>query len=254
MASGYVANSICDILLQTTQIGLFPYVAFLVDLMSIDPDVGVIAIEILPISMRMSPPPLSREGMLDAVTNILDFHSFEDIVLVGHSYGTIIAAHMLRDPVLSKRFSSMLLMDPIPFLLHLPAVAYNFVYRDPRTANEWQLWYFTSRDLDISRTLARHFFWTENILWKEDLVDKNVGVVLSGRDQIVDTREVWHYLTGEDLPNDQSGTAPLGWKKDNWEVLYYPDLDHANVFDTATLRQPIIGIITKFSDADASSG
>ncbi|KAI0244982.1 hypothetical protein BJV78DRAFT_1287169 [Lactifluus subvellereus] len=38
--------------------------------------------------------------------------------------------------------AATLLIDPIPFLLHYPTVAYNFVYRQPRRANEWQLWYF----------------------------------------------------------------------------------------------------------------
>jgi hypothetical protein len=33
----------------------------------------------------------------------------------------------------------VLLIDPITFLLHHPAVAYNFLYRYPRHANEWQL-------------------------------------------------------------------------------------------------------------------
>lgn len=241
-----------DFGLQSPQIGLLPYVPFLAELLSEDPDVGLIAVEILSISMRITPAPLDRKAMLEAITQILDFHSFQDVVLVGHSYGTIIAAHMLRDPVLSTRVVASLLVDPIPFLLHLPAVAYNFVYRTPRMANEWQLWYFTGRDLDISRTLSRHFFWAQNILWKEDLVDHRISVVLSGRDQIVDTREVWQYLTGEALPSPNPGVSHSSWQKDNWEVLYFPDLDHSNVFDTAALRRPVVSMITKFTEIDNS--
>ena len=210
-----------------SQIGLYPYVPFLRELAARDPDVGIIAIENLSISMRISPPPLSRPALLNAILSLLDAHSFPRVVVAGHSYGTVVAAHMLRSPALRARISAWLLVDPIPFLLHRPAVAYNFVYRPPRAANEWQLWYFASRDPDIARALARHFFWSENILWKEDLDGLRVAVVLSERDQIVDVKEVREYLTSE-----ESGEERFRWKEGDLEVLYYRNLDHAQVFDT----------------------
>ncbi|KAI0771077.1 Alpha/Beta hydrolase protein [Trametes elegans] len=222
-------------------IGLWPYTPFFSDLIAVDPDVGIIAVENLSISMHISAPPLTRGAMLDALLELLDAHGLARVVVAGHSYGTIIAAHMLRDARLSPRVSAWLLVDPIPFLLHLPAVAYNFVYRAPRTANEWQLWYFASRDPDIARALARHFFWTENILWKEDLEGKRVAIVLSGKDQIVDSKEVRRYLTGEDHDD-----IKFRWKTDELEVLYYPGVDHAQVFDTEERRKPMVEILKKF--------
>ncbi|RDX49812.1 alpha/beta-hydrolase [Lentinus brumalis] len=223
-------------------IGLWPYRTFFNDLIEADPNVGIIAIENLSISMRISKPPLSRTEMLEALTELLDAHDIPRVVVAAHSYGTVIAAHMLRDPQLSKRVSSYVLIDPIPFLLHLPAVAHNFVYRQPRTANEWQLWYFASRDPDVARALARHFFWAENILWKEDLEGHDVAVVLSGRDQIVDAKEVWQYLTGE-----QIDAVRFRWEKDRLRVLYYPELDHAQVFDTKERRRPFVQIALEFT-------
>ncbi len=228
--------------LTGTQIGLWPYRTFFNDLIEADPNVGIIAIENLSISMRISKPPLSRTEMLEALTELLDAHDIPRVVVAAHSYGTVIAAHMLRDPQLSKRVSSYVLIDPIPFLLHLPAVAHNFVYRQPRTANEWQLWYFASRDPDVARALARHFFWAENILWKEDLEGHDVAVVLSGRDQIVDAKEVWQYLTGE-----QIDAVRFRWEKDRLRVLYYPELDHAQVFDTKERRRPFVQIALEFT-------
>ncbi|KAI0351556.1 alpha/beta-hydrolase [Trametes cingulata] len=222
-------------------IGLWPYVPFFGDLVEADPDVGIIAIENLSISMRISQPPLSRAEMLEALTELLDAHDIPRVVVAAHSYGTVVAAHMLRDPSLGPRVSAWLLVDPIPFLLHLPSVAYNFVYRPPRTANEWQLWYFASRDPDIARALARHFFWAENILWKEDLHGKEVAVVLCGKDQIVDAAEVRRYLTGE-----EDSEIKFRWEKDGLEVLYYPELDHSKVFDTKDLRRPLVEILDRF--------
>ncbi|KAI0647630.1 Alpha/Beta hydrolase protein [Trametes meyenii] len=222
-------------------IGLWPYAPFLADLVKADPDVGIIAIENLSISMRISPPPLTREAMLESILELLDAHGLDRVIVVGHSYGTVVAAHILRDPKLSARVSAWLLIDPIPFLLHLPAVAYNFVYRPPRTANEWQLWYFASRDPDIARALARHFFWAENILWKEDLAGKEVAVVLSGKDQILDAAEVRRYLTDE-----EDGEIRFRWKTAGLEVLYYSDLDHSQVLDTPARRRPMVDIIQRF--------
>ncbi|EJF60429.1 hypothetical protein DICSQDRAFT_63022 [Dichomitus squalens LYAD-421 SS1] len=224
-------------------IGLWPYVSFLQELANADPEVGIIATECLAISMRISPTPLSRPEMLTALTALLNAHSVPRVVVVAHSYGTVHAAHMLRDPTLSARVSAWVFIDPIPFLLHQPSVAYNFVYREPRAANEWAVWYYASRDPDIARTLARHFFWTENILWKEDVAGRDVVVVLSELDQIVDAREVRRYLT-----DDEADEPKFRWEKDGLQVLWYRGIDHAQVFDTKTRRGPLVRILRSFAE------
>jgi pimeloyl-ACP methyl ester carboxylesterase len=211
--------------------------------MDVDDDTGVLVIEILPISMRMTPPILHRTSTCLAISQILASHNIDRFVVAAHSYGTVITSHMLRSPDLGPRIAAMLLIDPIPFLLHLPDVAYNFVYRKPRTANEWQLWYFASRDPDVSRSLSRHFFWTESVMWKEDLEGRQVGISLSGCDQIVGTAEVRKYLTGEDEMKEM-------WEKCGLQVLFYPDLDHAMVFDTKDRRFPLVNILRKFVRVD----
>jgi len=161
------------------------------------------------------------------------------MTLVSHSYGTVLATHMLHDQFVSPLISSMLFIDPIPFLLHLPNVAFNFVYREPLLANEWKIWYFASRDADISRALSRHFFWAENVLWKEELDGRKVGVVLCGADQIVNVKEVGKYLTGEQELNRR-------WEMDGLEVLFYPGLDHGVVFNTKERRKPMLDIVGRF--------
>ncbi|KAI0685398.1 Alpha/Beta hydrolase protein [Cytidiella melzeri] len=222
-------------------IGLWPYTPFLAEIVVRDPDVGIIAVENLPISMRISPPPMTRAEMLEALAAVLRAHAFESYVVCGHSYGTVVAAHMMREPTFSARVAGWILVDPIPFLLHQPSVAYNFVYREPKTANEWQLWYFASRDPDIARALARNFFWAENILWKDDLKGRKVGVSLVERDQIVDAESVRKYLTDEDTPSDL-------WVSEDkqLEVLWYRDLDHAQVFDDHAPRKLLDDVLARF--------
>lgn len=233
-------------------IGLWPYTAFFADIVASDPDVGILAFEDLSVSMRISPPPLRRDELLAALPMILDHHGLDKFVLVGHSYGTVVQAHILRHPPLAARVAGWLFIDPIPFLLHQPAVAYNFVYRTPRTANEWQLWYFASRDPDIARALARYFFWSQNILFREDLLGKDVGVVLSGADQIVDAEEVRAYLTGE-AEKKSRWVSSEGGGEGGLEVLWHPTLDHAQVFDTKERRAPVVAIVSRLARAGASA-
>ena len=61
--------------------------------------------------------------------------------------------------------------------------------------------------------MSRHFFWTENILRKEELEGKYICVVLSGDDQIVDAGEVRKYLTG--------GEEERRWGKGELEVFFF---------------------------------
>jgi pimeloyl-ACP methyl ester carboxylesterase len=281
-------------------IGLLPYVPFFRELAAQDPDVGILAVEILPISMHITETPLVRDAMCDAITRILNAHGLRRIVLAGHSYGTAISAFLLRrqwgsvdrplpaspsqgtnhgtngahdgDGDSDNLIAATLLMDPIPFLLHYPAVAYNFVYREPRRANEWQLWYFASRDADIARALSRHFFWFESVLFREDVLrsagakDEGlreavsthkpmpVTVMLAGRDQIVDAPAVRAYLTGcdEQVTQRTEGAegSPSRWAQDELEVLYYPELDHATVLDTPRRRAPLLQVLRRFVRLD----
>ena len=280
-------------------IGLLPYTPFLRELAAQDPDVGILAIEILPISMHITGPPLARDAICDAITRILNAHGLRRIVLAGHSYGTAVSAYLLRRqwgsmdrPLIPPTsttpgstyqsslvgdngddrdggdlIAATLLMDPIPFLLHYPAVAYNFMYRQPRYANEWQLWYFASREPDTSRALARHFFWFESVLFREDVLRSAgapgvedgrivmpVAVSLAGRDQIVDAPAVHAYLTGGEECTQGVAGAPNRWAQDSLEVLYYPELDHATVFDTQQRRAPILEVLHRFVRLEESKG
>ena len=63
----------------------------------------------------------------------------------------------------------MVLLDPVTFLLCDPAIASNFLHRVPRTVLELLMHFFVSRELFIAHTLSRHFSWSHNALFVEDL-------------------------------------------------------------------------------------
>lgn len=189
--------------------------------------------------MHITHPPFPRAQMNATISRILDAHNLDRVVLISHSYGTGLSAQVLHDPSLAPRIAATLFIDPIPFLLHHPSVAYNFLYRTPKTANEWQLWYFASRDADTARALGRHFHWFENVLFKEELEGKKVAVSVSGQDQIINGPGVRRYLTGEE-------EARAYWEKDGLEVLWNPELDHATVFDTVERRKRLLDVVARF--------
>jgi pimeloyl-ACP methyl ester carboxylesterase len=200
-------------------IGLYPYVNFLSDLNSThglessDPDdqVGIIAVELLPISFRLTHAALSKDARCAEISMILASHGWDKVVLVTHSYGSVVATHLLSSPLTRAHIGPLVLIDPVTILLHLPDVAYNFTRRKPQKASEHQLYYFASMDMGVAHTLSRHFFWSENVIWADDLRGRDVTVSLAGRDLIVNTAAVSRYLAGEvDRQRGESGRGPKG--------------------------------------------
>ena len=219
-------------------IGLYPYVNFLAKVNSLGSDdaldgqIGIIAVEIMPISFRLTTEMPEKHQLCTEILKIVKKHRWEKFVLVSHSYGSVVSTHLLKEPQIANRIGPVMLIDPVSFLLHLPDVAYNFTCRQPRRANEYQLYYFASMDMGVAHTLARRFFWSENILWKDDVRGHRLAVSMGGRDLIVDTPTVRRYLSDnkEEVEKNtvlreksRTGAPP--------DVLWFPHKDHAQVFD-----------------------
>lgn len=277
-------------------VGLYPYTNFLREINKGLPsyeEIGVIALEIMPVSFRLSPAPLSASELSKEISKILEYHGYDRVVLAVHSYGSVIGTHLLHDRVMNSKIADILLIDPVSVLLHLPDVAYNFVRRKPRTAAEWQLWYFASMDLGVARALGRYFFWSENIVWKEDLDldNRRVTVSLAGRDLIVDTEAVGRYLVSEDgdtparrrvkmwereaisqdssdlddehedldSDDDRAKLVEENWKHRHWrgeglEVLWFDHLDHAQVFDKEVTRERLVNVLRTYCRIEEIGG
>jgi pimeloyl-ACP methyl ester carboxylesterase len=250
-------------------IGLIPYIPFLTALNAnslADSTIGILAIELLPISFRISAPLPKVTELISQISTIIQRHGITSFILVTHSYGSVLNTHMIRSPALGPRIFATILVDPVTLLLHTPPVAYNFTLRKPRLANERQLYYFASKDMMVAHTLHRSFFWSANVVWKEDLLSlepgmldtgsktaekegsanpkkRHVTVFLGGRDLIVDTKAVAEYLTADEPPSSFSSsttTSPDKWKNTeagwtsqdgNLKVVWCGVCDHAQIFD-----------------------
>ncbi|KAA8899174.1 hypothetical protein FN846DRAFT_782440 [Sphaerosporella brunnea] len=231
-------------------IGLHPYVGFLHELAKeAGEGVGIVAVEIMALSMRICRDPMRASEFSSQMLQILNHHNITKFVLAGHSYGTVISTHLLHCPIIGPRIDSLVLIDPITFLLHLPNVAYNFTCRVPRSANQVQLDYFAAKDPAISHTICRHFFWRENILWKEELRGRKCAVVLSGRDLLVDSESVWEYLTEGQAQEMDVFSREDAAKREELTVLWYGDLDHAQVFERRKRRERLVVTVARFAKA-----
>jgi pimeloyl-ACP methyl ester carboxylesterase len=235
-------------------IGLYSYAQFLAQINKDDArspedgEVGIIAVEIMPISFRITGEMPSKDELVRQIDMILEAHGWDQVVLASHSYGSVISTHLLQNPKTSRKIGPVLLIDPVTFLLHLPDVCYNFTARKPRRANEFQLWYFACTDMMVAHTLARHFFWTDNIMFKDELRGRNATISLGGRDQIADTNTVGKYISGIDLRSED-----MSWKDKDWvgvglETIWWSTCDHAQVFERKDGRRKLGEVVRKYAE------
>jgi len=238
-------------------IGLVTYTDFFADLIKQDikkrsDQVGMLAIEIMPISFRITTPALKSQDMVRQITQILQLHGWDKrkFVLAANSYGTIIAAHLLRSPSISASINSMVLVDPVTVWVHMGDVAYNFTAKTPHSASEHQLHYFACTDIGAAHTVTRRFVWTENVLWKDELKNKKAGLIVSGRDIILDGRRLRDFLIEGEPEITRSGISAVPGAElvetGNREILWFKHLNHAEVFDFKKERRLLAEMVWRY--------
>ncbi|RMZ76871.1 hypothetical protein DV738_g4674, partial [Chaetothyriales sp. CBS 135597] len=200
-------NELPILFLHGIGVGLFPYMGFLTEInrgrdVKKDGKIGILAVEILPISSRLTSAMFRKDDLCDQLRGVLLRHGFDRFVLMSHS-----------------------------------------------SAVEWFLWYYGSRDIGVAHTLFRTFFWSENILWKEDVLNHRCIVFLGEKDSIVNANKVLAYLRdGEEVDgNKKVAAAVVDGDKNPPEtssplnVFWCQNLDHGQVFVTPTWRARLKG-------------
>lgn len=223
--------------------------------------IGLIAIETLPISFRMSHPALLHEDLCTEILSILDHHGWNKFVLTSASYGTAISSQLLRDNRIAPRIGPMILVDPIPFLLHLPDTTYNFTRRKPRSVTEIFLHYFASTDMGAAHTLCRRFFWNDCILWKEDLMNcgRRTTVVFSERDMVIDAHAIGEYLTRnsnltaiEDRGREDGEWKSRWWTGGELDILWFEGIDHGEILNAPIDRKILIEVVLNYCRGEST--
>ncbi|KAF2666231.1 alpha beta hydrolase fold family [Microthyrium microscopicum] len=244
--------------------GLRTYTGFLKDFIERDAledddgQVGIIALEIMPISMRITKAIPPRTEMLSEIFKILDYHGWDKFVIVGHSFGTIIATHLLQKLGDTGRVGPLLLVDPVTLSIHWGDIPYNFLYRHPRKASEWQLHYFISTDMGAAHSITRNFDWTQNVLWREDMRGRVITVALADADIVMDTFAIRKYLVDDDNLNAQVYNAKDLTQEDGFrryhqrleqrglDIIWYEGLNHADIWDRARTWAPLVEILNGY--------
>ena len=216
----------------------------------------------MPISARITGEMPDHETLTRDLFAILDRHGWTNVVLAANSYGSTLVPHLLRHPPSAARIAALTLVDPVALLLHEPSVAHNFTRRRPRSAPEWQVHYFSSTDMCVAHTLARRFFWAQNILWKEELTAgrRRATVALGGCDCIVDTEAVGRYLAGEQrgyerfvageegpASDEEDDWRSLAWRGEGLDVLWFAQCDHAQIFDRKADYRRVVEVLRSYS-------
>ncbi|KAF6808933.1 alpha beta hydrolase fold family [Colletotrichum sojae] len=237
-------------------VGLLPYLLWL---WSIPKDVGVLCIEIQPVSSRICPPLPPTDELVAGMDAIIQQQNYNDFVFVGNSFGTLFASPLLQKPNLAKRIDSIVLIDPVSLLLHLPAVAYNFTRRKPTWGNEWEIW-FIATDAMVAHTLARRFRWQDFILWTPQLQGKRTTIVLGGEDCVTDPDAVASYVYFGDLNYSRAdkhewATTPKRWSgQGELELMYLAGKDHGQAFLSIKDMPQIANVVLAYTKLDGFLG
>jgi len=174
-----------------------PYIRFIFKLsLSKAP---IFLIELPHVSMKMASRAPSIPDTVREIQMALSERGFKQAVWVGHSLGSTIVAGACR--YISKSVSSVVLLDPVCFLLHHPDVVFNFVHRKPNCVSSWIIRFFAGLELFISRFIGRQFHWYHSYLWA-NAVPANTKVYLSVNDVLVPSARVAKYLNEHNVENE----------------------------------------------------
>ncbi|KAF2007615.1 hypothetical protein P154DRAFT_593145 [Amniculicola lignicola CBS 123094] len=230
-------------------VGLFPYLLFL---SKIPKDVGILAIEVLPTSSRITRGlPLPLDIMCE-FGDIVTQQNLPNFVMIGNSFGTFFTRQFLDSQYLSSRMHSIIMLDPVTVLLGMPDTAANFTTRVPVEANEWELWWAAQTEPDIAFNLSRRFCWREHVVWKEDLVGKPVTLIMGGKDCIVNPIAIASYIT-RDYPTPDGELERERWTKsiETWtgeglELVWLEGYDHGQWLMSSKVLPKITKIIESY--------
>mmetsp|Transcript_81808 Transcript_81808/g.231875 ORF Transcript_81808/g.231875 Transcript_81808/m.231875 type:complete len:456 (-) Transcript_81808:549-1916(-) len=130
------------------------------------------------------------------VVEALEAHGVDRCIAVGHSFGSLPVAWLIRQH--PGKVSRCVLVDPVALFLNLPDVCVNFLYRQPRTMMGLVMKLFGAREFGIARTLMRHFFWTDSVLFPE-MLPAHSSIILMGKDRVLPVRDI--YTSAKKVPS-----------------------------------------------------
>jgi pimeloyl-ACP methyl ester carboxylesterase len=186
------------------------------------------------VAMQLQSTVPTSEQVVQELIQLVISEGHQTACFVAHSLGTTAISWLLHHPEGMKIVGASVLLDPVTFLLCDPTVATKFVYKDPTTTLDFMMHFFVSRELFIANSLSRHFSWSENILFVEELeyassfqgaTGVQHTIVISTEDTIIPVAPVMRYLANK--AKSLTGSSKYGT---SFEILYFEGLLHGEMF------------------------
>ena len=204
--------------------------------------VEIDAIKIKSMQFEMPTP----KNFSSAVMDIIKRHNFSQVSVVGHSFGSITAGWFVK--AYPEAVSHITLLDPVSILLCFPDVAYNFIYRPPSTLMQYLIYFFASRELTISHTLHRLFYWYNNIILLDE-IPSNIGVLvgIGGSDEVLNAASVYEYTEKCAIKRKEAEAKKLTASEDCAEIIthYWPNFSHAEILMRTDAQASLISAMNQ---------
>ncbi|KAJ7498836.1 hypothetical protein FB451DRAFT_1117567 [Mycena latifolia] len=154
--------------------------------------------------------------------------STRGVTMLSHSNGSYLHAWCLkRYPELISRSC---FVDPVTFCSWEGDACYNFLYRRCSSGVDLLIRYFVGTELGVANLMRRHFDWSSNALWYEEIPNARIPsktlFLLGGRDDIINAERVKKYLTSHGVrkglsynPTGRHGEALMSGGMQHAEVM-----------------------------------
>ncbi|KAH9899903.1 hypothetical protein C8Q73DRAFT_743742 [Cubamyces lactineus] len=155
-------------------------------------------------------------------------HVRKGVTMLSHSNGSFGHAWMLKTH--PRMINRSCFVDPVTFCSWEGDLCYNFIYRPCVNGLDLVIKYFVGTELGVANFLQRHFDWSANCLWYEEIPDardpRKTMFFLGGKDSIIDATRVKRYLTSHGIrkglwfdPEGRHGQALLSCSPGHNEIL-----------------------------------
>ncbi|KAI8468988.1 MAG: hypothetical protein J3K34DRAFT_522470 [Monoraphidium minutum] len=148
------------------------------------------------VSMRLTSCIPTVEQLATSMGGFLRFLGHDKVHLMGHSYGSMVASRFTQ--LHPDAVTTLTLLDPVCFGMFMPTLLYTFLYSFPASGNAIidAGMYFVSRELHMTATFCRRFFWSDYNLWPEYL-PRHTLAVLGGKDRLCQAGDIRRWLEAE---------------------------------------------------------
>ncbi|WIA11764.1 hypothetical protein OEZ85_011858 [Tetradesmus obliquus] len=186
-APGSGGNEVPLVLLHGIGMGLIPYISLLFNMAATGRP--LLALEFKHVSMRWVLWVPTVDEVAEVLVAIMQREGLERCCLVGHSYGTAVASRLLQQH--PAKVVQTCMIDPVCFSMFMPNLLRNFLYESPGSGSRLGdfMMQCAARDVHVSATLSRRFFWSDVNLFEEQLPGRSL-VVLSGQDVLMAAAKV----------------------------------------------------------------